>query len=111
MLTEDPIEVLTEPLTEVLPIRPLFSRTCCRELPTQPTGSRGKPRHYDRLLALKTVLVNNHADSPPATIGKAAHHSPAAIHLYIGCRAHNISGKRDRKIDRRPHRHIGVHAE
>ncbi len=35
------------------------------------------------LFALKTVLIDDHPDSTPATIFKTTHHSPATIHLHI----------------------------
>ena len=77
-----------------------------------PSSFRALPVAYRvQLPALKTVFVDDHADSAPAAIGKTAHHSPPAVHLYIGFRAHNIGGKRDRKIHRRTHRHIRIHAE
>src|ERR1700694_923768 len=64
-----------------------------------------------KLPALKTVLINHHTDSTTATIFKAAHHSSAAVDLHVGFCAHNIGGKRKRKIHRRTYRHIGIHAE
>src|ERR1700730_903635 len=64
-----------------------------------------------KLPALKTVLVNHHTDSTPATVFKAAHHSSAAIHLHVHFCAHDIGGKRERKIDSRTDRHIRIHAE
>src|SRR6266436_3692341 len=64
-----------------------------------------------KLPALKTVLVNHHTHSAPATILKTAHYSSAAIHLHVGFCAHDISRKRKRKIDSRTDRHIGIHAE
>src|SRR5258706_6809211 len=64
-----------------------------------------------KLSALKTVLVNHHTDSTPATILKTTHYSPAAIHLHVGFCAHDIGGKRKRKNDRPTHRHVGIHAE
>jgi hypothetical protein len=63
------------------------------------------------LLALKSVFVNHHADSAPAAIFKAAHHTSATIYLHIGFCADHIGGKRDRKVDRGTNRHIGIHAE
>src|SRR6202795_3247398 len=64
-----------------------------------------------KLPALKTVFVNHHTDSAPAAIFKTAHHSSAAVDLHVGFCAHNIGGKRKRKIHRRTYRHIGIHAE
>src|SRR5260221_6353297 len=64
-----------------------------------------------KLSALKTVLVNHHTDSTPATILKTTPHSPGAIHLHVGFGAYDIGGKRKRKLDRRTDRHVGIHAE
>src|SRR5438105_4730944 len=93
-----PRSTLPEVLTEALPIRPLFRAYL-----------RGRTAR--KLPALKTVLVNHHTNSAPATIFKTTHHSSAAIHLYIGFCAHDIGGKRKRKIHSRTYRHIGIHAE
>jgi len=81
------------------------SRTTRRELPvtSQLRSRRGKAASLSRTTCVKTVFVNHHADSASAAIGKAAHHSSATIHLHIGCRAHDIGGKRNCKIDRRTH--------
>src|SRR4029077_8836867 len=43
-----------------------------------------------KLSALKTVLVNHHADSTSATIFKTTHHSSTAIHLHVRFCAHNV---------------------
>src|SRR5580658_3596910 len=98
-----PGSTLTEVLTEVLPIRPLFafylSSSNPRGLTAWPTGRRGKPRLYGKLPALKTVLVNDHADPTPATIRKTAHYSPTTIDLHVGFGAHDIGGERKRKVD------------
>jgi len=82
----------------VLPVASyLRGRTCSIEL--------------RKLSALKTVLVNHHTDSTPATIRKTAHHSSATIDLHVGFCAHDIGRKRECKIDSRTYRHIGIHAE
>src|SRR2546429_7326633 len=91
-----PGSTLPEVLTEVLPIRPLFRAYL-----------RGRTAR--KLPALKTVLVNHHTNSAPATIFKTTHHSSAAIHLHIGFCAHDIGGRRKRKNTHPTHKHTASH--
>src|ERR1019366_8501790 len=102
-------------LTEVVPITPLFAyyllRTSCRGSSCRRPGDAASRVSTSKLPALKTVLINDHADSAAATIFKTAYHSSAAIHLHVGFRADDIGGERNRKIDSRTYRHIGIHAE
>src|SRR2546429_8252533 len=91
-----PGSTLPEVLTEVLPIRPLFRAYL-----------RGRTAR--KLPALKTVLVNHHTNSAPATIFKTTHHSSAAIHLHIGFCAHDIGGERKTKNNNPNHKHNRTH--
>ena len=102
VLTEVWTELPTELPSKVLPIRPLFApyplRPTARRLPRRSKNTASHiflvlANYTAQLLALKTVLVNDDANAAPAAIVKTAHHSPTTIHLYIGFRAHNISGK------------------
>src|ERR1019366_6771989 len=89
-----------------LPVAYYLSRSSCRR-----PGDAASRVSTSKLPALKTVLINDHADSAAATIFKTAYHSSAAIHLHGGFRADDIGGERNRKIDSRTYRHIGIHAE
>src|ERR1039457_940106 len=99
-------------LTEVLPITPLFayylSRATCRARRAADRQTR-QAASLRKLPALKTILINDHADSAAAAIFKTADHSPAAIHLHVGFRADDIGGERKRKNDTRTYRHSGLH--
>src|ERR1700733_2184888 len=107
-------------LTEVLLIRPLFaphqtrpaspSRMVTGALPRSPYATSRAPASPN-LLSFEPILVDHHTDAAPAAIGKAANHSSAAVHLHIGFRAHNISRKRNRKINCGTNRYIRIHAE
>src|ERR1035441_901607 len=95
-------------LTEVLPITPLFayylSRATCRARRTADRQTR-QAASLRKLPALKTILIDDHADSAAAAIFKTADYSPAAIHLHIGFRADDIGGGGKRKNDSRTHPH------
>src|ERR1035437_5360786 len=101
-------------LTEVLPITPLFayylSRATCRARRAADRQTR-QAASLRKLPALKTILINDHADSAAAAIFKTADHSPAAIHLHVGFRADDIGGERNHKNASRTQTHIGNHPE
>src|ERR1035437_5796088 len=101
-------------LTEVVPITPLFAyyllRTSCRGSSCRRPGDAASRVSTSKLPALKTVLIDDHADSAAATIFKTAYHSSAAIHLHVSFRADDIGGERNRKIDSRTHKHNRIHA-
>src|SRR6516164_4637653 len=63
------------------------------------------------LTAVKSILINDHTHTVPATFVETAYHPPTAVKLHVGVSTNHVRGQGNCEVNHRSDRHLRVHLE